>query len=218
MKICMPRLWLVSCAIALASTGTAALAGEGSGSSKSKAAQSYSTYRETGLGGQFDDPSDRAHFSDLRELTQHLLRTAVRMTKYHRPEAPPMVSRVPRRELEQLGCGEAGKCGVSAMYISERGVLMAEDLQPETNLFHRSILLHELIHYLQDVGQELATLAACERWYQRELEAYAVQKRYLQDVHSPDRVAYSGARPVCAGESDVHTHNARLIKAPGVND
>jgi hypothetical protein len=204
--------------MAIALCAAAAQAADAPAAGKSKPAQSYSAYRETGPGGQFDDPNDRANFTDLRDLTRHLLRTAARMTKYARPEALPMVTRVPRRELDRLGCGDTGKCGVSAMYIPERGVLIAEDLTPETNLFHRSILLHEVVHYLQDVGQELATLAACERWYQRELEAYAIQKRYLQDIHSPDRVAYSGARPVCSGVAEVHTHDARDIKAPGLND
>lgn len=179
----------------------------------------YGTYRDDGF-TQYDNPRDTGPMEDLRELASHLLDTAVRMSKYRRPVALPMVSRVPRGLLESLGCPEGTRCGVSAMYEPTRGILMAEELRPETNLFHRSILLHEMIHYLQDVGQELSSLAACERWYQRELEAYALQKQYLQNVHSPDRVAYSGARPVCneLPPAPELTHSARPLKAPGVND
>ena len=179
----------------------------------------YGTYRDEGS-TEYDNPRDTGPIEDLRELTDHLLRTAVRMSKYRKPAALPMVSRMPRPELEALACPEGSLCGVSAMYEPTRGILIAEDLRPETNLFHRSILLHEIVHYLQEVGHELAAMAACERWYQRELEAYALQKQYLQNVHSPDRVAYSGSRPVCdelppAGSL---THTARPVKAPGAAD
>lgn len=179
----------------------------------------YGTYRDEGS-TEYDNPRDTGPMEDLRELTEHLVRTAVRMSKYRKPAALPMVSRMPRPVLESLACPEGTRCGVSAMYEPTRGILIAEDLRPETNLFHRSILLHEIVHYLQEVGHELSAMAACERWYQRELEAYALQKQYLQSVHSPDRVAYSGSRPVCddlppAGSL---THTARPVKAPGATD
>jgi hypothetical protein len=179
----------------------------------------YGTYRDEGA-TEYDNPRDTGPIEDLSELTDHLLRTAVRMSKYRKPAALPMVSRMTRLELEALACPEGTRCGVSAMYEPTRGILFAEDLRPETNLFHRSILLHEIVHYLQEMGHELSAMAACERWYQRELEAYALQKQYLQNVHSPDRVAYSGSRPVCddlppAGSL---THTARPVKAPGATD
>jgi hypothetical protein len=183
------------------------------------AAQGYSVYRETGFEDQFDNPRDTGEMDDMIELTRHLLRTATRFSKYRMPAVLPMVSRMSRTELERLACAEgAAKCGVSAMYEPSRGVMIAEDLQPETNLFHRSILLHEMVHYLQEMGHELAASAACERWYQRELEAYSIQKQYLASVHSPARVAYSGARPTCDTKPDTLTHTGKEIKAPGVND
>lgn len=186
---------------------------------KAKSTGGYGTYRDEGI-TEFDNPRDTGPIEDLRELTDHLIRTAVKMSKYRKPSALPMVSRVPRPVLEALACPEGTRCGVSAMYEPTRGILIAEDLRPETNLFHRSILLHEMIHYLQDVGHELATMAACERWYQRELEAYALQKQYLQNIHSPDRVAYSGARPVCDDLPPAAslTHSAKPVKAPGLTD
>ncbi len=186
---------------------------------KVKSTGGYGVYRDEGV-TEFDNPRDTGVIEDMLDLTDHLLRTAVKMSKYRKPAALPMVSRVPRPVLEGLACPEGTRCGVSAMYEPTRGILFAEDLRPETNLFHRSILLHEMVHYLQDVGHELSTMAACERWYQRELEAYALQKQYLQSVHSPDRVAYSGSRPVC-DELPVGgslTHAAKPVKAPGVND
>jgi hypothetical protein len=61
-------------------------------------------------------------------------------------------------------------------------------------------LLHELVHYLQDVSNELASAEPCDRWYRREQEAYAIQKQFLIIVGSQLRVAYSTALS-CAQDS-----------------
>jgi hypothetical protein len=73
-------------------------------------------------------------------------------------------------------------------------------LQPESNVFARSVLLHELVHYVQDVSNELAAVRPCERWYRREQEAYAIQKRFLALLGSQMRVGYS-AGSTCAERS-----------------
>lgn len=167
-----------------------------------------------------DNPWDTAEFADIDSLTRHLVRTASRLSKYRLPPALPMVSRIERAALEQLACAEGSvKCNVSAIYMPQRGVLIAEDLRPESNLFHRSILLHELVHYLQDEAHELASASDCDRWYVREIEAYALQNRFLANIYSPDRVAYSGARPHCTSPTPpTLTHRAKEIKAPGLVD
>lgn len=167
----------------------------------------------------YDDPNDRADFDNLNDLVKHLIRTVVRHSKYRKPDALPMVTRVTREDLEHRACSVAQqKCAVSAVYESERGIMIAEDLKPETNLFHRSILLHEIVHYLQDLGHELESAAACDRWYYREIEAYAIQKYYLASINSPDRVAYSGSRPTCDAPAKTQTHQGQNVKAPGVTD
>jgi hypothetical protein len=213
---------LVSAAIAclmLASPIPLLAAGDGAPAKAKKTAQGYSVYQNTGFEDQFDNPRDTGDMDDMIELTRQLLRTATRFSKYRMPDALPMVSRVSRAELERLACAEgAAKCGVSAMYEPARGIMIVEDLQPESNLFHRSILLHEMVHYLQEMGHELSASAACERWYQRELEAYSIQKQYLQSVQSPARVAYSGARPTCDAKPETLTHAGKEVEAPGVKD
>ncbi len=72
-------------------------------------------------------------------------------------------------------------------------------MNPETNVFARSVLLHELVHFVQDINRELASVRDCERWYRREQEAYAIQKRFLEMIGSQIRVAYS-AGDACPGE------------------
>lgn len=187
---------------------------------KGKAASAYSVYREDGDPVSYDDPHASAPFPNLISLSRYLLESAARMSKYRVPDALPMVTRVSRAELEKRACAENNPhCQVAALYEPERGIMIAEDLRPETNVFHRSILFHEVVHYMQEVGRELATAAPCERWYQRELEAYSLQNRFLTQASSPDRVSYSGARPACEGTDQATlTHRARTVKAPGVTD
>jgi len=187
---------------------------------KAKPAQGYSVYHDDGEPVVYDDPHANAAFADINSLTRYLLDVASRNSKYQRVHALPMITRISRAELEQRGCpGTSRHCQISALYESERGVMIAEDLQPETNIFHRSILFHELVHYLQDVELELLTAAPCERWYQREVEAYALQNRFLSQVSSPARVSYAGARPSCEpADSAAQTHRAKEVKAPGVNE
>lgn len=215
------RIALASLAAALLVTAAPVRAGgDSSWNTPRKSAQSsYSVYRDGDFQTQYDNPRDQADIDDLIELSKYLLRTASQLSKYRVPEVLPMVTRISRAELDRLACGEgAAKCGVSAMYEPTRGIVFTEELQPERNLFHRSILLHEMVHYMQELGHSMSTSAACERWYQRELEAYAIQKLYLQAIQSPARVAYSGARPTCDSNSEALTHAGKEVRAPGIND
>jgi hypothetical protein len=191
----------------------------GADPAKRKAAQTYSVFKTDGDPVQYDSNDDSAKFDNLLDLSRHLMRMAARMSKYEMPDALPMVSRVSRVELERKVCGEPGpNCKVAALYEASRGIMIAEDLVPETNMFHRSILFHEMVHYLQEMGNEMVHSAACERWYQREVEAYALQNRFLVSVYSPERVSYAGARPTCDKPVETQAHSARDIKSPGLTD
>ncbi|MBI1396244.1 MAG: hypothetical protein GC151_09725 [Betaproteobacteria bacterium] len=181
-----------------------------------RAAQTYSIFHPQSDVSPYDNPNDTAAFPDLDELSRYLLRMAVRMSKYRMPATAPKVTRVPRHELEMRGCSHPNQaCKVSALFVASRGVMIAQDLRPETNLFDRSILFHELVHYLQEEARELATSAPCDRWFQREQEAYALQNRYLIAVSSPMRVGYGGGRPTCDGDTPAHAHSPREVSASG---
>lgn len=214
------RIGLSSLAAAVLLTATPVRAGGDSWNTPNKSAQSsYSAYRDGGFETQYDNPRDQGAIDDMIELSRYLLRSASQLSKYRVPEVLPMVTRVSRKELDRLACGEeATKCGVSAMYEPTRGIVFSEELEPEKNLFHRSILLHEMVHYMQELGHSMAAAATCERWYQRELEAYAIQKLYLQAIQSPARVAYSGARPTCDPQPEALTHAGKEVRAPGITD
>lgn len=133
---------------------------------------------------------DTAPADSLDEVVKSLTRAIDRLARYRVPKEPPNIYRIPHAELEKYVCGT--HCSIRAWYRSEDGIYLDESLKPETSLFDRSILLHEMVHYFQDRAGEYAAMGDCERWFHRELDAYTIQNRYLGIIGHPSRVAYSG--------------------------
>lgn len=131
----------------------------------------------------------KTHYIPMDNLILDLLVALDQITKYRIPAEPPVIQKVPHSVVEQYACQKP--CGALAVYREGEGVYLDEAMDPETNVFARSVLLHELVHYVQDMNEELIELKDCERWYRREQEAYAIQKRFLEIVGSQIRVAYS---------------------------
>ncbi|MFN0316328.1 MAG: hypothetical protein ACKVQA_14985, partial [Burkholderiales bacterium] len=98
--------------------------------------------------------------------------------------------RVPHSELEHYVCGT--HCSIKAWFKEGEGIFLDEILRPETSVFDRSILLHEIVHFLQARTGEYEGMDACNRWFHRELDAYNVQNRYLGVIGHPSRVAFTG--------------------------
>jgi len=120
---------------------------------------------------------DRGRIDSLPELADSLLDTIARMSNYPKPDGAPHISKVSRAEIERTIC--SGPCPVKAWYLPEGGIYIDDSLTPETDLVHRSILLHELVHFLQDVNGEGASMDGCGRWLRREREAFWLQNQYL---------------------------------------
>jgi hypothetical protein len=150
----------------------------------------YSTYIDTRV-RFFSDDLAKARPMSIDDLIPELLKAIDHLSKYTVPDELPAVHRVPHTKIAELACGR--ECAALGAYRSGEGIYLDEALRPETNIFARSVLLHELVHYVQDVANELGSAAECERWYRREQEAYAIQKRFLMLVGSEYRVAYSAA-------------------------
>jgi len=154
----------------------------------------YSNSGENGAGG-LDRTLRDVGAMPMEQLVPALLTAIDRLSKYSRPETVPEVRRVARERIAELAC--PGPCGVRAIYLPGEGIFMDQRMRPETDLFDRSVLLHELVHYVQDLTNERAEMEPCKRWYFREFEAYAIQKRFLMLVGSPVRVGYSGRTSPC---------------------
>jgi len=138
----------------------------------------------------FNRAFDTSEAASLDEVIKTLSRAIHHLSRYRMPKEAPKIYRVPKAELENYVCGT--HCAIQAWYRSGDGIFLDDKLRPESNLFHRSILLHELVHFFQDQGEEYASMNPCERWFHRELDAYNIQNRYLGVIGHPSRVAYTG--------------------------
>ena len=137
----------------------------------------YTTSVAQSDSSRMDRLIDRHAIDSMPELVDSLLDTIGRMSNYRKPDITPRVTKVSRAEIEHTICN--GPCPVKAYHLPQAGIFMDDNLTPETNLVHRSILLHELVHFLQDVNGEYASMDECGRWLEREREAYWLQNQYL---------------------------------------
>jgi len=119
----------------------------------------------------------------LDGLVAGLFVTIKVLAGYPVPDTLPAVRFVAPAELSGLLC--AGNCTVNGAFLPDRGVLLSEMLDPVGDPFARSVLLHELVHYQQEIHHRFEDRPACERTMLREHEAYAVQNRYLARYDLP---------------------------------
>jgi hypothetical protein len=140
---------------------------------------------------------DTAPAGSLDQVIKQLIVAIDRISHHRPPKLPPTIHRVSHAELETYVCET--NCAIKAWYKPGEGIFLDNTLQPETNVFDRSILLHEMVHYFQDMSGYYRDANPCDRWLQRELDAYEVQNRYLGAIGNPRRVAYVGNNCHAAG-------------------
>lgn len=135
---------------------------------------------------------------NVEGLALELIRVAADIGDF--PEVtllPPMRSAT-HQELEDRVCKK--RCAIKAAYFPEEGILLDESLELDRSALDRSIVLHELVHYLQERSGRYADLTPCKRWYAREDEAYWVQQVYLKRVRSGTTLSVA-VHPQCPKES-----------------
>jgi len=167
----------------------------------------YSKYKTPVEKAMFDRAFDPSPEMDLNKLVRQMYVVLDRLTRYRVPKVYPEIYRVPHAELENYVCGT--HCAVKAWYKTGDGIYLDESLKPETSIFDRSILLHELVHFLQDRSGEYVSMDDCNRWFHREVDAYTVQNRYLGVMGHPSRVAFTGDNCGVQSSSTGNTFNGQ---------
>lgn len=123
----------------------------------------------------------------IEALVAKLLITAKVLAGYPVPAVPPTVSFATEAEIATLACG--GGCQahglLNGLFLPGKGIVLSDRLDPVNDVRARAVLLHEIVHYLQELGGRFADQPACERHYLREREAYAVENRYLARYQEP---------------------------------
>ena len=119
--------------------------------------------------------------STLSSLVVELFTSIQLLAGYPAPKVLPEIHVIPHQEIEQRFC--AGPCRVMAFYDPGQGVFIDDTLDIQSDMFARSILLHELVHHLQNVSGKFDAIAnKCTQRSLKESDAYEIQNRYLASM------------------------------------
>ncbi len=115
----------------------------------------------------------------IQDLMADLMIFIVSSTGYGAVPSLPNVAPISRPHLEQRVCGKP--CPVFALFDPEQGILVDEGLDLLDDPAAQSVLLHELVHFLQwkATGRKATK---CEEWLAREREAYRIQFTWLSSL------------------------------------
>ena len=144
----------------------------------------------------------------MTEIYASLLSWAVTLSGYPAPAEPPVVVIQPHAYFVEHAC-HGQECKVLGWYAGGRNVYVDQTLDAESSLFASSIVVHEMVHYLQGVargddalkaGAAFSVAPSCEQSVSWEREAYAVQREYI--------MRYGAYLPVGTAMMDVHCDRA----------
>lgn len=125
----------------------------------------------------------------IQALVAKLLLAAQALSGYGAPAAPPELAFVPHSELERRAC--EGPCAVYGWFPPGRTIFLDSRLDPLSGLRARAVLLHELVHYLQQENDAFPGPVTCRSWLAKEGEAFEVERRWL--LAQPERRRAAGA-------------------------
>lgn len=128
----------------------------------------------------------------LAEIVAELLLFAQAITGYAPAEQPPEIIFLEQAELQQQACDNP--CEIFGWYPYGSEIFLDRRLDPVRNLKARGVLLHELVHFLQQRNGAFTDESACLNWAKREQEAYRVQGAWLAQ-NNIFATLYSRARP-----------------------
>lgn len=106
-----------------------------------------------------------------------LLGWAVHLSRYANTQGLPRVSYEPHRFFVENACLGREACRVLGWYDDRDVIYVDETLAGLDTLFARSLLVHEFVHFLQHRSGRFDE-HHCDRFVEREREAYAVQQAF----------------------------------------
>lgn len=103
---------------------------------------------------------------------------------------PPAIEYRPAEFFAQHICGGQPDCTVHALYLEgTRTILLHDKARDLQDLRARSLVVHELVHYLQHLNGAWAQ-GDCQAWAERERQAFALQLKYFWS-HGGTRFAHA---------------------------
>jgi hypothetical protein len=116
------------------------------------------------------------------KLLAVLLSWTVNLSSYPHPGEAPEILFKPHSFFVDVACNGIEKCDAVAWYNDDKEIIFLDKrLDGHTDAYTRSVVVHELVHYLQDINGEYNDID-CDLYAKREREAYSVQKQYLNKI------------------------------------
>ncbi len=112
----------------------------------------------------------------LAKLVAELLVAIHLLAGFDLPSEPPEVVFVPHGLLQEKAC--SGPCEVYGWFPPGRTIYLDDRLDPVRDIAARGILVHELVHYLQQEAGTFRASGGCRTWLERERQAYDIQIRW----------------------------------------
>lgn len=141
----------------------------------------------------------------MNELYAAMMSWAVSLSGYAPPAEMPDVVMVSHAVLVDKAC--AGReCKVVGWFPPGHTIFVDARLSPNEDLFASSIIVHEMVHYLQQESHKYGTPYTCESLVAMEREAYAVQREYF--------VRYGVYRPISTAMHNVGCELAAHAEDP----
>ena len=122
----------------------------------------------------------------LEAIVVQLLTAIQAIAGYPMPAELPEIAFVPHSYLEERVCQRP--CDVQGWFPPGTTIYLDDKLDPQNDLWARSILLHELVHYAQQEEGAFLGKLNCDIWKEREREAYDVQIRWLASQRASRRL------------------------------
>ena len=135
------------------------------------------------------------------KLLAVLLSWTVSLSSYNHPGEAPEITFKPHAFFVDIVCQGNEKCDAVAWYNNNGTIFLDDRLEGNTDAFTRSVVVHELVHYLQDISGKYPKMD-CDLYAQREREAYSVQKQYLNKIAGKFVAMYVNYPP-CYEHSEV---------------
>jgi len=146
-----------------------------------------------------------------------LLSWAVTLSGYPSPPEPPEVVMQPHSFFVQRACN-ARECKVLGWYDGGHSIYIDERLDVQNDLLASSIVVHEMVHYLQAVARgddgpktgAFTTMPSCQQLIHWESEAYGVQREFIMRQGSYLPVGMSMLRTGCEPDHPVSSSRPHL--------
>ena len=119
-------------------------------------------------------------FENFNELILALMLWITSNTNYINPKQIPSVEFIDQSKLSELVCGNR-ECEIMAYTPIEPKykVYLADNLDPMNDICHRAVLLHELIHVLQEDQSIFTEYDERTKKHLREMDALVNHNIYL---------------------------------------